>query len=75
MKIIDKTKEWHRKDIDYWLEKAEKEGRNVPVHYFYQDEERTIKEICESYDGDTQIHMFVASKRKKPKYDLEGIPR
>jgi len=56
---------------NYWI----KEAKNVYVHHFHQDEEITVKQICDRYKGDTQIHMFVASKRQGHKNNLKGIPR
>lgn len=75
MIIIDKTEEYRGREVRYWLESAEKEGKNVHVHYFYTDDTLTIKEICEGYSDDTQVHMFIASKRIRPKNGLKGIPR
>lgn len=60
-----------KKDALYWIERAD----NVSVHYFHTDEEVTVKDMCSLYDGDTQVHMFVASKRIGKKNELKGIPR
>ena len=60
-----------KKDALYWIERADR----VPVHYFYTDEEITVKDMCDLYDGDTQVHIFVASKRLGKKNELEGIER
>jgi hypothetical protein len=33
------------------------------------------KDICDLYDGNLQIHVFIASKRQGHKNNLKGIPR
>ena len=57
----------------YFIEKAEK----VPVHFFYTDEEITVKDMCDlSGDGrKLQVHVFVANKRVGRKNGLKGVPR
>ncbi len=66
-----KEKAMSKKNALYWIERADK----VPVHYFYTDEDITVKDMCDLHGSDQQVHVFVASKRIRPKNKLKGIPR
>lgn len=59
-----------KKDALYWIERADK----VPVHFFHTDEDVTVEDMCNLYNNDLQVHVFVASKRIGKRNELKGRP-